>query len=155
MQSSRYAYDQLIAAQCPVNDSLLMIKAAHLNVLLPRIGTVSLLPTCAAVQLHCGGIPLRSLLRHKCLFVPPKEAPQKRQNTARCATAALETQRQGLPLSPSLSPSLFGQNVEAAQITSPVDPLRRKRSSASCFHIHVKDTAPDVSRLLHYCTRKC
>lgn len=107
VQSSRYAYDQLIAAQCPVNDSLLMIKAAHLNLLLARIGTVSLPPTCAAVQLHCGGIPLRSLLRHKCLFVPPKEAPQKRQNTtatARCATAVLETQWQGLPLSPPSLP---------------------------------------------------
>lgn len=78
-----------------------------------------LLSGCTAVE---------SLLRHKC----PKEAPQKRQNTpatARCATAVLETQRQGLPL----SPSLIGQNVEAAQITSPVDLCGANAAAPAAF----------------------
>lgn len=50
VQSSRYAYDQLIAAQCPVDDSLLMIKAA--NLLLARVGEPASYLCCCPAALR-------------------------------------------------------------------------------------------------------
>lgn len=151
VQSSRYAYDQLIAAQCPVDDSLLMIKAA--NLLLARVGEPASYLCCCPAALrwnHRYGTNV-CLHRRRKLRRNGKTLPQSA--VCNCCTGNTAAGPPSRPL--PLAPSLFGQNVEAAQITSPVDPLRRKRSRASCFHIHVKDTAPDVSRLLHYCTRTC
>lgn len=82
VQSSRCAYDQLIAAQCPVNDSLLIIKAAKL--LLARIGTVSPPPTCAAVRLHCGGITVTAQMSVCTAEGSPAETAKHSRNSAVC-----------------------------------------------------------------------